>query len=174
MFAFFKKPFEPQKSQNQGDYVGDFDKWIQRKNAVIKRLLEDFPWLWAVNNHYNRDDGDRIKVNQDMSDLKLVLSQNSDKTGFLLWSVASHFCDSFNVLVKCHERQEGKIWSEAITQQSYGHRNILYLVSVDWGSSGHGITIFRHPEKQCLDEVIQQVCDLHGVNARRLISSDFV
>jgi hypothetical protein len=170
MFKFFNKV----KKEVVGSADKDFHDWKQQKNAVAKGLLEDFPWLWAIKNHHSWDDGEYTKVNQNMEDLKSVLVQTSDKTRFSVWAITSQACGVFNIKATCFNRSEGNMWAEVIMQQTEILSNILYLVVVDplWGEDHptRRITIFRHPEKKRLNELVEHVCQLHGSDARWLIS----
>lgn len=167
MFKFFKR--------DEANPSKDFDDWKQQKNAVAKGLLRDFPWLWAIKNYHSWDDGEYTKVNQDMTDLKSVLVQPSDKTRFSIWAITSQICDVFNISAMCLNNSEGNMWAEVTMQQTELLSDILYLVVVDplWGenNSTRRITIFRNPEKKRLNELVEHICLLHGSNARWLISS---
>ncbi len=149
-----------------------FEEWKQQKNAVAERLLRDFPWLWAIRSYHSWDDGDFTKVSQDTADLKLVLTQPSDKTRFLIWTITSQPGESFNMKARCLNRLNGDTWAESVMQQTLGCgvEEILYLVVVDplWGEKHptRHITIFRHPEKKPMNELVEKVCQLQGSNAR--------
>ncbi len=166
MFKFFKTEAGSNKN---------FDDWKQQKNALAKGLLRDFPWLWAIKNYHSWDDGEYTKVSQDMADLKSVLVQPSDKTRFTIWAITSQACRAFNIKAICLNNSEGNMWAEAIMQQTELLSDILYLVVVDplYGEKHptRRITIFRHPEKKRLNELVEHVCQLHGSNACWLISS---
>jgi hypothetical protein len=168
MFKFFAKT-DVGNDSNQ-----DFKNWQQQKNTVAKRLLQDFPWLWAIKNYHSWDDGEYTKVNQDMTDLKSVLVQPSDKTRFTFWTITSQACEVFNIRATALSCSEGNTWGEVTMRQTELLSNILYLVIVDplWGEQHpRRITIFRNPEKTQLNELVEQVCQLHGSNARWHISS---
>lgn len=179
MFKFFKKPEDNsgQSKKAEDDSGQSFDDLTQQQNAVATGLLRDFPWLWAIRNHHSWNDGDYTKVSQDMTDLRLVLAQPSNKTRFSIWAITSQACGAFNMRAVCLERLDGNMWAEAVMQHTSDLASILYLVMVDplWGEEHptRRITIFRHPEKKPLNGLVEQVCQLHGSNARWLISKSY-
>lgn len=145
-----------------------------QENAAINRLLQDFPWLWAVRSSYSSFDSKNIKVSQDMRDLKTALEQSSDKTKFSLWKITSEPSEYFNMQANEVARSEGKRWSEVVMQQTSSCLGILYLVTVDPEECHpRRITIFRSPDKGWLNDLVGQVCQLLGSDARWIISSYF-
>ena len=157
------------------DEAQSLQDWINQRNTVIKGLLQDFPWLWSMNSHFSGGDGEYIKVNQDMGDLKTILGQISHETRFVVWAVTSQNCETFNMQAKRLPRSEGKKWAEVAKGQIGVMSDVLYLVMVDplWGEDHptRRITIFRHPAKGSLKGVIEQVCELYGINTHWHISS---
>jgi hypothetical protein len=130
--------------------------------------LTDFPWLWAINNRPSGCDAKFIKVNQDMSDLKLALSNPSSATKFVVWTVSVKQFDVF-AQVRPLERVEGELWADAAMNQTEMMTDILYIAIADpiWGEDHptRRITIFRHPEKQRLNEVVEHLRELCGSSA---------
>lgn len=160
MFKFFKDEADSGKLSND---------WRKQSNAVAMGLLRDFPWLWAIKNNHSSDDGGYTKVNQDMTDLKSVIVQSSNKTRHSVWLITSVESGSFNIKATCLIRSEGNMWAEVVMQQTGICSNIHYLVTVDplWGEnhSIRRISIFRHPEKKRLNELVEHVCQLQGSSA---------
>lgn len=144
-----------------------FKREQRQKNEVVQRLIKDFPWLWAIKNYYSSDYSKYIKVSQDLADLKIVLAQLSGKTKFLVWVISSQYCEAFNMRATCLDSQGDRKWCEAIMQQTHWRSDIHYLVTVDESACGY-MSIFRHPEKEPLNKVIEQVSQLLGSDVRWL------
>ena len=147
------------KTVTRTESAQDFDTWQQQKNAITKGLLRDFPWLWAIQSHWDNDP--RTKVSQDISDLKLILAQPSNKTRFSVWAVTSQPCTVFNMRVTCLNPTEGQMWAEMVMLQTNIMSEIIYLVMVDpiYGEQNlvRSLIIFRNPTKKPINKLIEHV-----------------
>ncbi len=162
MFTFLKKKTDPQES-----FDAVFEREKQQKNETVKRLIQDFPWLWAIKRYMHRDHADTVKVNQDMNDLKMLLAQPSLTKGFSLWGITTQFSEVFNMEAAKLEGVENIMWAQAIMEQTYYHHSILHLVKVSSSPERkQQITIFRQPGKSSLNELVKHVAELHGISPK--------
>ena len=165
MFKLFQSKIEP-KAFPEESFDVVYKREQQQKNETAQRLVQDFPWLWAINNHRSRSDADYIKVNQDMTDLKMVLAVPSKKASFSMWAITSEICNVFNMQATCLSPLDDKTWAEAVMEQTNKFHDILYLVKVDHLSKfQERTTIFRHPGKTPLNHLVENVVQLQGGSA---------
>ena len=108
-----------------------------------------------------------------MDDLKTLLAFQSTKTRFDVRTFTTNRdpSDLFLSLTTISPR-ENDMWAEAVIRGIFEHQRISYIVVVD---PIHGkshpcprITIYRHPEKKPLNEVVEHLVELHGSRAQWL------
>lgn len=162
--AIVDRSFRPHVTDLRGSCsVAPF---VCKKNRAVPEILRDFPRLWRILDYWSGDQAEKVKVSQDMSYLRLALSQRSCSTRFEFWAFAKARCDLIAWRVIKIEREDGRSWAEAIRGQiSITLPVIENLVWVDWQYAGDVapvITIFRDPGKRGLNEVIQEVLSITG------------
>ena len=151
----------------------------QKKSFVIAKLLREMPWLWAIKNNYHWSDEEFIRVTQDLGDLRTVLSQLSHETRFHVWAIVTcQYDHGFGMRACSLSRREGDTWAEAVMCQMESLESLHYLVLVDplWGENHptRRITVFRHPTKEPLNQLIEESNQLHGSKATwRIASEDY-
>lgn len=168
MFTLFEKKVSRQKAS------GSVFMREQQRSETAKRLVQDFPWLWAISSHHSGDAADYIKISQEMADLKTVLALPSKKTSFSIWVITSHSCQVFNMSARCLNPLEDKMWAEAVMQEIFNYSSILYFAKVDPSLHYKRITIFRHPRKIPLNGLVEDVVQLHDSRAQWQVSDDLL
>ncbi len=148
-----------------------FERWQSKRNAAVRSILRDFPWLWAILGYWSPDQAEYVKVSQDMTNLKAALSQSSTKTRFKAWTVTTTADDEiFDLQIKSIKQNDDCTWAEAIMKETFRHVYIDYIVVVDpfWGEDHccKRITIFRHPEKLPLNGTVDDVVQFCGSGAQ--------
>lgn len=122
-------------------------------------LLRDFPWLWAINHCPTIEDHKNIKVSQNTENLKMVLSQTPEGANYSVWTItAGSYCTE----ATCLPRKEDMRWAEIIMQKTHSSSKVLYIVTV---VSRYNIVIFRNPKKKPFNDLIEEVCLLHGLSS---------
>lgn len=96
-----------------------------------------------------------------MNDLKTALGKLSNETRFTVWVFTESRARCSRKIAQV-ERMTGVEWAKMILRRA---ELILYIAVVDpKPDSGFcsRVTIFRHPGKQWLNEIVQSVADLNS------------
>ena len=152
------------------------DKEIKRSVARNKRLFKEFPWLWAIKNHW---DFGSAEISVGSSTVSVGVTRITP----CLYSLARPSCCEVMWVVKqmpgmeCYEVEQVKTPEEALqgklvvaeviwnSLSTAGCNQVVYIVHC----SGERVSIFR-PEKKGAN-FNQYLCSLARERERNLIAS---